>query len=230
MQQFHLEQSQKLHEREERLMSFLEMMERKLIRARAASPPADRPYTPSIMLTKRVDDTNDYDEKKDDFKMQAYPSLPFAAGLRLMKKDLMCTAEWKPAWKVFPLKAFRGSSFTYMKIYPHWDDEALLSELNRTYDKLRTVWRKWFSLRGVRYGNSILVRTSAHSVAYSQLDNDGIGMKYHICAFATSQLTPYTGGSFLCVSTAHWSSQGAPVQEHAPALSAQTPQGHERSP
>ena len=157
-----------MHEREEKLISFIEVMERKIAKARVASPA--RSYTPSILLTKRADDPQDYDEKKGDFRVEGYPSLPFAAGLRLMNKDAKtCAAEWKPAWKVFPLKAFRGSSFTYMKIYPHWDDEALLTELNRTYDKLRTVWRKWFSLRGVRYAFMTYLRNLVNDAHTARL-------------------------------------------------------------
>ena len=38
----------------------------------------------------------------------------------------------------------------YLKIEKHWDDAALLRELSRSYNELRTIWRKWFSLRSVR--------------------------------------------------------------------------------
>lgn len=76
-----------------------------------------------------------------------YPHRPYAVGLRAVRR---CSDDWKPAWTVFPLKAFRGSSYAYLKIQSHWDDADLLRELSRSYDKLRTVWRKWFSLRGVR--------------------------------------------------------------------------------
>lgn len=75
-----------------------------------------------------------------------YPSRPYAAGLPVRR----CSDDWQPKWDVFPLKAFRGSSYTYLRIHAGWDDEALLRELGRSYDKLRTVWRKWFSLRSVR--------------------------------------------------------------------------------
>lgn len=76
-----------------------------------------------------------------------YPHRPYAVGLRAVRR---CSDDWRPAWTVFPLKAFRGSSYAYLKIQSHWDDADLLQELSRSYDKLRTVWRKWFSLRGVR--------------------------------------------------------------------------------
>ena len=75
-----------------------------------------------------------------------YPSRPYAAGLPVRR----CSDDWQPKWDVFPLKAFRGSSYTYLRIHAGWDDAALLRELGRSYDKLRTVWRKWFSLRSVR--------------------------------------------------------------------------------
>ena len=92
------------------------------------------------------------DEKYTTEALQGYPNLPYAAGLKVpgLKYGSPCMSSWQPVWKVFPLKAFRGASFTYIKIKADWDDEALLWELNRTYDNLRTVWRKWFSLRSVR--------------------------------------------------------------------------------
>ncbi|OBZ72149.1 hypothetical protein A0H81_07394 [Grifola frondosa] len=84
---------------------------------------------------------------KKEVKLKPYPNRPYAAGLPL---GLQCADDWKPVWTVFPLKAFRGSSYTYLKIKAEWDDSDLLLELSRTYDKLRTVWRKWFSLKSVR--------------------------------------------------------------------------------
>ncbi len=77
-----------------------------------------------------------------------YPSRAYAAGLRAVRR---CSDDWSPPWKVFPLKAFRGSNYMFLKIEAHWDDADLLRELSRSYDKLRTIWRKWFSLRSVRY-------------------------------------------------------------------------------
>ena len=81
-----------------------------------------------------------------------YPSRPHAAGLRAVRQ---CSDDWSPPWKVFPLKAFRGSNYMFLKIQADWDDTDLFRELGRSYDKLRTVWRKWFSLRSVRYVNRV---------------------------------------------------------------------------
>lgn len=81
-----------------------------------------------------------------------YPSRPYAAGLRAVRQ---CSDDWSPPWKVFPLKAFRGSNYMFLKIQADWDDADLLRELGRSYDKLRTVWRKWFSLRSVRCVNRV---------------------------------------------------------------------------
>lgn len=80
-------------------------------------------------------------------------NIAFAAGLGhpFLLKARGYEPKWCPPWRVFPLKAFRGSDFTYIKIHAHWDDEALLRELNRTYNNLRRFWRRWFSLRGVRF-------------------------------------------------------------------------------
>ncbi|EJF64827.1 hypothetical protein DICSQDRAFT_52078 [Dichomitus squalens LYAD-421 SS1] len=79
--------------------------------------------------------------------VSAYPSRVHATGLPVRQ----FSGDWKPKWEVFPLKAFRGSSYKYLKITKDWDDAALLKELSRSYNELRTIWRKWFSLRSVRY-------------------------------------------------------------------------------
>ncbi|KAI0788316.1 hypothetical protein C8Q74DRAFT_1196835 [Fomes fomentarius] len=92
--------------------------------------------------------------------VKPYPHRPYAAGLRVVQR---CSNDWSPPWEVFPLKAFRGSSYTYLKIQAHWDDAELLKELGRSYDKLRTVWRKWFSLRSVR---SITMVYADHTCVY----------------------------------------------------------------
>ncbi|KAI1792092.1 hypothetical protein LXA43DRAFT_944505 [Ganoderma leucocontextum] len=81
-----------------------------------------------------------------NLKAKPYPSRPYAAGLPVRQ----CSDDWRPKWAVFPLKASRGSSYTFLRIDAGWDDAALLRELGRSYDKLRTFWRKWFSLRSVR--------------------------------------------------------------------------------
>ena len=77
-----------------------------------------------------------------------YPNRAFAAGLQISHSS--SEKNWRPAWVVFPLKAFRGCNYTFVRIQSHWDDEQLLRELRRVYDKLRTPWRKWFSLKSVR--------------------------------------------------------------------------------
>lgn len=79
---------------------------------------------------------------------QPYVNLAHAVGLpHMLKKEP--GDGWAPVWTVFPLKVFRGSAYRFVKIQAEWDDEALLGELSKTYDELRTVWRKWFSLRSV---------------------------------------------------------------------------------
>ncbi|TFY62181.1 hypothetical protein EVJ58_g4031 [Rhodofomes roseus] len=72
---------------------------------------------------------------------------------------------WCPAWEVFPLKVFRGAEYKVLRIQGEWDDAALLSELRKTYDDLRTIWRKWFSLRNVA---SITMVHADHSIVYPQ--------------------------------------------------------------
>ncbi|EMD36606.1 hypothetical protein CERSUDRAFT_95896 [Gelatoporia subvermispora B] len=103
-------------------------------------------------------------EKDVDLDIKSYPDLPHAAGLRTGKK---CSedGQWQPMWAVFPLKVFRGGDWVYLKIQPQWEDERLLCELSKTYDRLRTVWRKWFSLRSV---GSIVMVLADHSVVYPQ--------------------------------------------------------------
>lgn len=100
-----------------------------------------------------VSDEKEIHEYSNEIPFKTYPNLPYAVGLGLTTKEQLKRGlpTWAPAWSVFPLKVFRGSDFTYLKIQASWDDEMLLRELNKTYDRLRTVWRKWFSLRNVRY-------------------------------------------------------------------------------
>ncbi|OCH89483.1 hypothetical protein OBBRIDRAFT_813173 [Obba rivulosa] len=87
--------------------------------------------------------------------VKPYPNLPYAAGLRTAKR---CSKDgWNPVWKVFPLKMFRGADWAYLKVQPVWDDEQLLRELSKSYDRLRTVWRKWFSLRSVGYADHTFI-------------------------------------------------------------------------
>ncbi|KAI0711831.1 hypothetical protein C8T65DRAFT_574887 [Cerioporus squamosus] len=94
-----------------------------------------------------------------------YPSRPYAAGLRAVRR---CSDDWSPSWKVFPLKAFRGSSYMFLRIEADWDDADLLRELSLSYDRLRTVWRKWFSLRSVRSITMVYVSVPWDS-RYTQL-------------------------------------------------------------
>jgi hypothetical protein len=49
----------------------------------------------------------------------------------------------------FDLAVFRGNSKQFLHISRYWDDEQLLQELSRVYDRLRG-WRKYFSLKGLR--------------------------------------------------------------------------------
>ncbi|KAH9948588.1 hypothetical protein B0H21DRAFT_689810 [Amylocystis lapponica] len=111
-----------------------------------------------------------------------YPNRAFAAGLYVGTpyKNIQHHAaaplqqDWNPAWTVFPLKAFRGTNYTLLQIKPDWDDADLLRELKNTYDALRTVWRKWFSLKSVGCGaflihdRSISITMNDHSFVYPQ--------------------------------------------------------------
>ncbi|KAI0365487.1 hypothetical protein BV20DRAFT_954112 [Pilatotrama ljubarskyi] len=100
--------------------------------------------------------------------VKPYPHRPYAAGLHAVRR---CSVDWKPTWNVFPLKAFRGSSYTYIKIRASWDDEEVLKELSRSYDKLRTIWRKWFSLRSVRSMTMVYVRRLLTERLFSYADH-----------------------------------------------------------
>ncbi|KDQ58972.1 hypothetical protein JAAARDRAFT_128216 [Jaapia argillacea MUCL 33604] len=94
-----------------------------------------------------------------------YRNLPDAAGLRIANIDIPHHPSWKPAWTIFPLKVFRGCDYQFLKISSDWDDADLLRELSRKYDSLRTVWRKWFSLKSV---SSITMVLADHSFIYPQ--------------------------------------------------------------
>ena len=108
------------------------------------------PRTPSITTHDHISER--LVEKKEirtrGIDVRAYPNIPFAAGLALGFQSLP-RAPWQPVWQVFPLKAFRGSDYTFVKIQSNWDDAELLRELSKTYNRLRT-WRRWLSLRNVR--------------------------------------------------------------------------------
>lgn len=145
-----------VQERDTQLIQLLRAMngshDRKVITTRQRSPSIQRVTVQTLMDVEASDEKHSY-ENVHKAPLQAYPNIPYAAGLRLTTKDQLSRdlPTWAPAWKVFPLKVFRGSDFKYLKIQADWDDEMLLRELNKTYDRLRTVWRKWFSLRNVRY-------------------------------------------------------------------------------
>ncbi|KAI0951533.1 hypothetical protein AcW1_008555 [Taiwanofungus camphoratus] len=98
-----------------------------------------------------------------DVNMKPYPSLAYAAGLRL--RAGYSVDHLNRVWTVFPLKVFRAYNHTTLKIRAEWDDEMLLRELNRTYDSLRTFWRRWFSLRSV---GSMTMVLADHSFVYPQ--------------------------------------------------------------
>ena len=85
---------------------------------------------------------------EDETPFQPYVNLVHASGLPYTLKEEQ-DGKWHPVWTVFPLKVFRGSAYRFVKVQADWDDEALLSQLRKTYDQLRTPWRKWFSLRSV---------------------------------------------------------------------------------
>ncbi|KZT73461.1 hypothetical protein DAEQUDRAFT_645486, partial [Daedalea quercina L-15889] len=102
---------------------------------------------------------------------QPYTNLLQAVGLpHTLKKE--SDDRWRPVWVKFPLKVFRGSEYKLLEIRADWDDEALLSELRKTYDELRTVWRKWFSLRSVASITMVMVSQIStradHSIIYPQ--------------------------------------------------------------
>lgn len=164
---FQREQQEHHRQYEDRLLAAL--------RWRDTGVPYSRPHTPSIAAHNRTEER--FTEKKeihlrDGFDVRAYPNIPFAAGLAIGIQNI---PSWQPVWQVFPLKAFRGSDYTFLKIQPHWDDADLLRELSKTYDRLRT-WRKWFSLRNVRYETCFLSRTD-HLYMYLHLQrhNHGAG-------------------------------------------------------
>lgn len=76
-----------------------------------------------------------------------YPNIAAAAGIggpgvHRFKPE----SDWRPSWNFFQLIAFRGATSTTIMIKPDWDDEQLLRELYRTYNKLRS-WRRLFSLK-----------------------------------------------------------------------------------
>ncbi|KAI0703833.1 hypothetical protein BC835DRAFT_1262366 [Cytidiella melzeri] len=133
-------------------------------REQAPRESCQRSRSPSpILIANYRNREEDFAEKKElDIHFRAYPNIPYAAGLGLGAPRY--DSRWQPSWEVFPLKAFRGSNYTYLKIQHQWDDADLLRELRKTYDKLRT-WRKWLSLRNV---SSITMVLADHSFVYPQ--------------------------------------------------------------
>ncbi|TBU42785.1 hypothetical protein BD309DRAFT_865574 [Dichomitus squalens] len=67
------------------------------------------------------------------------------------------TDAWKPTWEVFPLKVYRGYDLRVIEIQRDWDDEELLRELGIAYDRLRTWYRKYFSVMNVWWINQHFV-------------------------------------------------------------------------
>ncbi|KIP11009.1 hypothetical protein PHLGIDRAFT_21907 [Phlebiopsis gigantea 11061_1 CR5-6] len=109
-------------------------------------------------------DTKDFNIKE----LEAYsPKIVLATGLGhpFLQRNCPSGPKWSPPWKVFPLKAFRGSDFTYVKIKSDWDDEALLRQISKTYEDLRKFWRRWFSLRSV---SSITMVLADHTIIFPQ--------------------------------------------------------------
>ncbi|KAH9948594.1 hypothetical protein B0H21DRAFT_733207 [Amylocystis lapponica] len=132
--------------RDQRLVNVLSALEQRLV-----ASPADQEE-------RRMDATSVHSEKNQatarqmepsghniGFNFKPYPSRAVAAGLHMPMRAH--SDDWCPAWTVFPLKVFRGADYDVLKIPAHWDDEALLRELGRSYNRLRKIWRKWFSLK-----------------------------------------------------------------------------------
>ncbi|KAH9910394.1 uncharacterized protein B0H18DRAFT_895841 [Fomitopsis serialis] len=61
--------------------------------------------------------------------------------------------------------AYRGSHCRRMFFDPQWDDAQLLTEMRKTYDKLRS-WRRWCSLKNVR--SITLVKLSQDTFVFPQ--------------------------------------------------------------
>lgn len=85
------------------------------------------------------------------------PNMAHAAGLQVYTTNgasyyysTAAQQPWVSLQGAFPLKAFRGSDYTILYIEPSWDDEELLRELRKTYNSLRGLWRRCFSLKNVQ--------------------------------------------------------------------------------
>ncbi|KAI0692465.1 hypothetical protein C8T65DRAFT_816547 [Cerioporus squamosus] len=57
---------------------------------------------------------------------------------------------WDPKWDSFRLDVWRKDKHESIEVKPGWDDEDLVRELKKTYDRLRS-WRRLLSLKGPRY-------------------------------------------------------------------------------
>ena len=55
-----------------------------------------------------------------------YANIVHVVGLPHLLKNK--EVQWKPIWKVFPLKVFRGADYKILKINAEWDDETLLPD------------------------------------------------------------------------------------------------------
>ena len=157
----HERRAQLWHEHSMQLVDAVQRLEKRLVALRwhRGGPPgafASADSLPLSILDEKLGLADDNENEKGlqslaytgprPGQAKPYPSRPYAAGLPVRR----CSDDWQPKWDVFPLKAFRGPSYMHLRIQAGWDDAALLRELGRSYDKLRTVWRKWFSLRSVR--------------------------------------------------------------------------------
>lgn len=108
--------------------------------------------------------TIEMESETRDMGTHGFSNLAFAVGLRPTRLTAPPPPSVRnPECEKFPLKAFRGDEYRCMKIEAGWDDERLLREITKTYDFLRTVWRKWFSLKGV---SAITMVMADHSVIY----------------------------------------------------------------
>ncbi|EMD36605.1 hypothetical protein CERSUDRAFT_95895 [Gelatoporia subvermispora B] len=163
---------EQIQSQEDQLSRLADLLENALVRQPLRTSIKSRSTSPYIhhiqKSVSRIDVSADgidsILEKKADHDVKPYPNLPYAAGLHTGRR---CSGDnqWQAVWAVYPLKVFRGGEWAYLKIQPHWDDEQLLRELSNTYDRLRTIWRKWFSLRSV--GSMVMVLAD-HSFVYPQ--------------------------------------------------------------
>ncbi|OBZ74453.1 hypothetical protein A0H81_05803 [Grifola frondosa] len=72
----------------------------------------------------------------------------------------------------FELYVYRGARWSILVIQPHWDDEELLRQLQKKYDDMRTVWRKLFSLKGLKTIIPVPTRSAPYDVYPQQITGD----------------------------------------------------------